>query len=40
MNVCESGLQKSLYAACRHENTMRDGGGSGVFMLEKKLNEM
>lgn len=37
--VREQCLQKALYAACRHEKTMRNGSGSGVSMLEKSLNE-
>lgn len=37
--VVELSLQKALYAAHRHENTMRHVSGSGVSMLEERLNE-
>lgn len=39
MSVVELSLQKPLYAAHRHENTMRNLSGSDVSLLEKKLNE-
>lgn len=39
MGVVELSLQKALYAARRHENTMRNLSGCGVTLLEKGLNE-